>query len=238
MIKFFRKIRQNSLLEGKTGKYLKYAIGEIILVMIGILLALQVNNWNQLQKANKNEIEILGQIKNALQNNKETLKNRIELYKGFQIDGNLLEKHLNERLSYSDTLQGYFIIPTRDFSFGISYSTYENVKNQGFNIITNDTLRLKIIKLYDEQFGLLKDQESKAADLLPNIMQLAFKYFHTSPNGFKPNDYELLLNSLEYSNVLSFMMTIANQFEILSKNSNEEIDKLLSLIEKEIENRE
>ncbi len=224
--------------KNKTGKYLKYAIGEIILVMIGILLALQVNNWNQLQKANKNEIEILGQIKNALQNNKETLKNRIELYKGLQIGGNLLEKHLNERLSYSDTLQRYFIIPTYDFSFGISYSTYENVKNQGFNIITNDTLRLKIIKLYDEQFGLLKDQESKVADLLPNIMQLAFKYFHTSPNGFKPNDYELLLNSLEYSNVLSFMMTIANQFEILSKNSNEEIDKLLSLIEKEIENRE
>ena len=46
MIKFFRKIRQNLLSEGKTGKYLKYAIGEIVLVMIGILLALQVNNWN------------------------------------------------------------------------------------------------------------------------------------------------------------------------------------------------
>ena len=47
MIKFFRKIRQNLLSEGKTGKYFKYAIGEIVLVMIGILLALQVNNWNQ-----------------------------------------------------------------------------------------------------------------------------------------------------------------------------------------------
>jgi len=50
MIKFFRKIRQNLLSEGKTGKYFKYAIGEIILVMIGILLALQVNNWNQRQQ--------------------------------------------------------------------------------------------------------------------------------------------------------------------------------------------
>jgi hypothetical protein len=46
MIKFFRTFRQNLLLEGKNGKYLKYAIGEIILVMIGILLALQINNWN------------------------------------------------------------------------------------------------------------------------------------------------------------------------------------------------
>ena len=51
MIKFFRRIRQNLLSEGKTSKYLKYAIGEIVLVMIGILLALQVNNWNENRKS-------------------------------------------------------------------------------------------------------------------------------------------------------------------------------------------
>ncbi|WP_115461322.1 DUF6090 family protein [Winogradskyella aurantiaca] len=50
MIKFFRRIRQNLLSEGKTGKYFKYAIGEILLVVIGILIALQVNNWNESQK--------------------------------------------------------------------------------------------------------------------------------------------------------------------------------------------
>jgi hypothetical protein len=56
MIKFFRKIRQNLLSEGKTGKYLKYAIGEIVLVVIGILIALSINNWNsqrQLKNDNK-----------------------------------------------------------------------------------------------------------------------------------------------------------------------------------------
>ena len=47
MIKFFRKIRQKLLSEGKTGKYFKYAIGEIILVVIGILIALSINNWNE-----------------------------------------------------------------------------------------------------------------------------------------------------------------------------------------------
>jgi|TARA_R110000737_G_C14509985_1_gene473452 hypothetical protein len=46
MIKFFRKIRQNLVSKGNTGKYLKYAIGEIILVVIGILIALSINNWN------------------------------------------------------------------------------------------------------------------------------------------------------------------------------------------------
>ena len=54
MIKFFRKIRQNLLLENKTGKYFKYAIGEILLVVIGILIALSINNWNtkKIQDAN------------------------------------------------------------------------------------------------------------------------------------------------------------------------------------------
>ncbi len=52
MIKFFRKIRQNLLSEGKVGKYLKYAVGEIVLVVIGILIAIQVNNLNDLRKTN------------------------------------------------------------------------------------------------------------------------------------------------------------------------------------------
>ena len=54
MIKFFRHIRKQLLGEGKTGKYLKYAIGEILLVVLGILIALQINNWNE---NNKNEKE-------------------------------------------------------------------------------------------------------------------------------------------------------------------------------------
>ena len=53
MIKFFRKIRQNLLMENKTGKYFKYAIGEIVLVVIGILIALQINNWNENRIENK-----------------------------------------------------------------------------------------------------------------------------------------------------------------------------------------
>jgi len=47
MIKFFRKIRKNLLNEGKATRYFKYAIGEIILVVIGILIALRINNWNE-----------------------------------------------------------------------------------------------------------------------------------------------------------------------------------------------
>ena len=70
MIKFFRKIRQNLLSEGKTGRYLKYAIGEIVLVMIGILLALQVSNWNLDRKDRISERKLLDNIHRDFVHNK------------------------------------------------------------------------------------------------------------------------------------------------------------------------
>jgi hypothetical protein len=59
MINFFRKIRKNLLMENKTGKYFKYAIGEIILVVIGILIALSINNWNENRKLKSSELKML-----------------------------------------------------------------------------------------------------------------------------------------------------------------------------------
>ena len=62
MIKFFRKIRQQMLTENKFSKYLLYALGEIVLVMIGILLALQVNNWNENQKKRNIETDVIASL--------------------------------------------------------------------------------------------------------------------------------------------------------------------------------
>mgnify|MGYP000188649675 CR=1 FL=1 len=62
MIKFFRKIRYNLMNENKTGKYFKYAIGEIILVVIGILIALSINNWNEGRKNDRKEALLIKNI--------------------------------------------------------------------------------------------------------------------------------------------------------------------------------
>ena len=70
MLKFFRKIRYNLMEQNKTGKYLKYAVGEIILVMIGILLALQVNNWNQQRIAMQKEQLLLEALHDEFVENK------------------------------------------------------------------------------------------------------------------------------------------------------------------------
>lgn len=69
MIKFFRQIRYNLMEKGKTGKYFKYAIGEIVLVVIGILIALQINNWNESRNKNKKLETYLIALKQELNSN-------------------------------------------------------------------------------------------------------------------------------------------------------------------------
>ena len=78
MIKFFRKIRQNLLLEGKKGKFLKYAFGEIILVVIGILIALQINNWNENKKTRSQELVLLENLKLEMEENHKLLVDYLE----------------------------------------------------------------------------------------------------------------------------------------------------------------
>lgn len=69
MIKFFRKIRQNLVMKNQTGKYFKYAIGEIVLVVIGILIALQINTWNEKQKEEEKEQQILFSLREEFKQN-------------------------------------------------------------------------------------------------------------------------------------------------------------------------
>lgn len=74
MIKFFRNIRQSLIKEGKTTNYLKYAIGEIVLVVIGILIALQINNWNTKRLEKIEEIGLLLKLQSEFETNQENLK--------------------------------------------------------------------------------------------------------------------------------------------------------------------
>ena len=69
MIKFFRHIRKTLLEQNKTSKYFKYAIGEIVLVVIGILIALQINNWNEHRKSMLQEVNILSKLNRDLKAN-------------------------------------------------------------------------------------------------------------------------------------------------------------------------
>ena len=80
MIKFFGKIRQNLIMDNKTGKYFKYAIGEILLVMIGILLALQVNTWNEERKDRNREQAILYSLQQDFTTNISNVNNAFNTF--------------------------------------------------------------------------------------------------------------------------------------------------------------
>src|SRR5210317_859386 len=77
MIQFFRKIRQNMIKENKASKYMLYAIGEIVLVVIGILIALSINNWNESRIDRKLETAILKQLRSEFKSNLKQLDEKI-----------------------------------------------------------------------------------------------------------------------------------------------------------------
>ena len=223
-------------MENKTGKYFKYAIGEVILVVIGILIALSINNWNENLKSQAKELKIIKELKTDLISNKNRLKDKLEFFKKTKRDGKLIEQHLSNRLAYNDSLQNYFSIPLQNFSFLLTYSAYENLKSQGLDNISSDELRLNIIRLYDDDFGLLKDQEFKMSNIFTNTsVPLTIKYFRTTlTKGLVPNDYQELLNTSEFTNLVSQMAFASGVYENMSKNTIIEIDKLLEDIESEI----
>jgi hypothetical protein len=98
MIKFFRKIRQNLIMENKTGKYFKYAIGEIVLVVIGILIALWINNLNIKNQENKERETLITNIKKELNENLNFINTRQQLL-------DITNKNLIKVLNFSATSQ-------------------------------------------------------------------------------------------------------------------------------------
>ena len=90
--------------QNKTGKYLKYAIGEIFLVMIGILLALQINNWNENRRGTTLEIDILKEVKNGLITDLEDAKFNLNSQEETYASQDLIINWLESNLAYNDSL--------------------------------------------------------------------------------------------------------------------------------------
>lgn len=152
MIKFFRKIRQKLLVENRFNKYLVYAVGEIVLVVIGILLALQINNWNE---EKKEQSKVKSQLENIVsdihQDIKETKNriNRIRVRTNY-IEG-LADYFRFKELKDFDNLEVFY--RAYDFYGYKPFTWYKNgideLKNSGsLKSIKNDSIRLMINKYY------------------------------------------------------------------------------------------
>ncbi|MGS2727146.1 DUF6090 family protein [Psychroserpens sp. BH13MA-6] len=220
MIKFFRKIRQNLLSEGKTGKYLKYAIGEIILVVIGILIALSINNWNERKK----EKEGLNQYLSSLKENiKEDIQVLDSLIKRRELIVNRSKKEqlnfLNKTFNFDDTrwaLSSYV-----DFYLQPNTSAYDALKNSPYlGKINGSSLNNLIIDYYAKTYQIheaeksynefLENLEAKQAYDLDRSLVMA--YIWMDPEQLKStkttqeeieNVFEKMHHSVAFRNIVS-----------------------------------
>ena len=157
MLRFFRTLRQRFLNENKFNKYLLYAIGEIVLVVIGILIALSINNWNENLKNKKLETSYLKRIYEDLDTdllqyestiNKAKERNKRVLFLESAIkDSQLVHKS-------SDYFLKSIVYANYTYRPAISNHSFEELKSSGrLALIENEVLRVSIAKYYDLEFS-------------------------------------------------------------------------------------
>lgn len=251
MIKFFRKIRQKLLSENKFSKYLLYAIGEIILVVIGILIALQINTWNNNKEAKLYEKKILSEIKIALQRDLDMfkrLKRRIDL-KDRAIDTLLLVRKNKLILSEKHTIN-YIDKASIGILFSYDKGAYETVKSVGLEKIKTDSLRNRLIRFYEvflprtEQF---MDNIGKYYEPIFNQIDEDLKKINFYEDYFTPKDSTSFIVRTRYNvskiHSASFHNLLITQAKIKDEHLGrisapiKEIAEVLEMVNKELNTR-
>lgn len=242
MIRIFRKIRNSLINSNQLSKYAAYAIGEILLVMIGILLALQVNNWNENRKERRLEKQILIELKSNLESDMEIfqmLQDRIQTKKE-GINNTL--SYLSQETNPEDSVffPGFFKMAS-GIAFSYNNGTYETLKSIGINIISNDVLRKSIQDLYGKTLpraimhieGSNSIEEDKLEQLESKIIDRKLKRNEDGDWGLDGKfDYKNLMDNPNFVRFVTLEMQRANNFE---RRVNHVIQETMSVIE-EIEN--
>lgn len=215
MIKFFRKIRQQLLTENKISKYLVYASGEIFLVMVGIILALQVNTWNENRKESNTELDILTGIKNDLNDDIIGLTSRVS-YDSLIVarTEQLLDIMQNDTTEYDTTMDKLFGLTDTYVIFHPKKLSYNTLQQKGLSIISNDSLLTKIIRVYDIEYVNQDDFDDIIKSILINSLNINYKYLSTGTSIFRkrPNDFKKLKSNNEFKNYLSYTAAIRRLF--------------------------
>jgi hypothetical protein len=173
MISLFRKIRQSLLKEHKITQYLAYAIGEIFLVVIGILIALQINTWNEERKNRAYEIKMLRELKSTLDKDIRYFTSQIRMLNAKERSANKLLEYYQTPLEDLDSLNFHMEKLETGALFQYNAGTYGSIKSGGIDKISNDSLRSKMADLYEfliprseKLLEKLQENEKKEAELM------------------------------------------------------------------------
>jgi hypothetical protein len=219
--------------KNKTGQYFKYAIGEIVLVVIGILIALQINNWNN----NRAERSLENDILNEILVNLETDLQNIEIKKEQNIryikSNTLVSEHLKNKTPLTDSLRFHY---ARLYGFGNFEPIkvgYENLKSRGLNIVKSQSLRKEISELYEYKYYFMVEDIREA---IVNIQkqhsdEILEKLIGEPWNSKEPIDLIALQNDMKFQNVLTSIIFTRSWTNYNLEKGKQEIIKVKKALE-------
>ncbi len=224
MLKFFRTIRKKLIEQNKAKNYLLYALGEIFLVVIGILIALQINTWNEEKKDAKFESEILVLINQNLESDSMMISAELrKAQRATELTDRLLQAA--EQKAYNDSIPFWLGKIISFERFQSQSSGYEVLKSKGFDVLKNKKLRIDLISYYDSDlFNLYQSLNdvlgSFNSDWIP-VLKSEFSEFRWRENA-APRNLEAFLE-----NPTHLML-----FKLYQDNREEEIDIMISALDK------
>ena len=243
MMKFFNHIRRKLAAENKVMAYLRYAIGEILLVVIGILIALQINSWNQSRLESIDEKIILSNLHDEFINNKIELKKSIQIYEG-AMQGNKMLMSLigsDEAKLQKYNLDSLFFESLPSTKIIFSDNAIKNIIQSGRLNIIKDPKIVHLMYEWEALAILIKERENTLQSwinnqLMPYISDyVSFKEIDTYGNmpwGGKSklkSNYSKLFKQLKYENILDNVLWYHNKNLTSLKEADDLIEKIIDV---------
>lgn len=236
MIKFFRHIRKQLLSENKIGKYFKYAIGEILLVVIGILIALQINTWNQNRLNKKEAILITESIYNDLVKDTLLLTKRINDYEDLLKHNSSLTDQLHSDTSTLNTFKNVAkeFNPTFWVIEAFNNTTLNSIESTGKIELLNNDFKKELMEHKSLQAGSLNKGNSGIYLGFMNNFTSKYK-FGKNHGAFITKMNAQIKDEQEYVNLLTHLVGYKNYMMNSSlsgwKATKKKAKKILSMIE-------
>lgn len=247
MIQHLRQLRRQLVENSKIKKYIFYAVGEILLVVFGILIALYINTLNNQKNARILERSTLGEISNSLNSDIDKYNKQIEQQLILGDDSKILLDHLNAGLPYHEKLDTLWERAVRYFLIDFNNSAFSLLENRGIDLIRNETLRNQIVHHFNYEQANLKrrfeiTQHNSNAFMLytfdrvqPVITDNFRNEFDYSAEVLIPVDYQLILKDATLISKISHTIKIRVRMSQMLREFINKQKKLRELIELEIE---
>jgi len=242
MLRFLRHFRQRYLAGNQFGRYLLYALGEVLLVMVGILLALQVDNWNEQRKERRDELELLEALKTDLVLTRNEMDTIVEYNQKYLKGYRQIYDSIEEDRPYSPVLDSAFTDLDIWATPYLSTMTYETIQNRGIDIIQNDSLKRHIVQFYNVDFkSITEDVVKWEWSFSQNTTQpIMVEYVRRNLNTglARPNDFEALKRNAAFRNFLSILITIRGDNIDYSLRAKAAAERLIGHIDNELRSRQ